>query len=51
MSKVSIVFGGYSMRGGGVADNYLDRCFRLVIVIIEEVWGVVYLATTLMPAK
>jgi hypothetical protein len=39
MSRVSIVFSGYLMRGGGVADSYLDRCFRLVIVIIEEVWA------------
>ena len=51
MSRVIIVFSGYVKRGGGVADSYLDRCFRLVIVIIEEVWGVVYLATTLGPAK
>jgi hypothetical protein len=35
------------MRGRGVANGYLDRCFRLVIVIIEKARGVVYLATTL----
>jgi hypothetical protein len=34
--------------GRGVAKRrYLDRCFRLVIVIVEKAPGVVYLATTL----
>lgn len=38
----------YVERGRGVLNSYLDRGFRPVIVIIEECWGVVYLATTLM---
>ena len=51
MSRLSIVFSVYPMCDGGFANGYLDRCFRLVIVIIEKAPGVVYLSNNANAAK
>jgi hypothetical protein len=43
---VEVKYDGSELRrvSCSVANVYLDRCFRVVIVIIEKVWGVVYLS-------
>lgn len=43
------------LKGGCCAvprmKSWAVRCFRLVIVIIEEVWGVVYLSNNASPSR